>query len=112
MVWLPILKASLPYLTQVITAALPAFTSKPPNAKPDEVVPKQIAELQTAVTHNAESVKALATQLKETLEGIDAGAMSLRQELKFLRRFVGIAIAFAVIAIAVAVWAIFGRAVQ
>ena len=72
--WIPVLKASLPYVTQIVTAALPAFTSKPAPGQPDEVVPKQIAELQSAVTQNAESVKTLATQLKEAIEGIDAGA--------------------------------------
>lgn len=84
--WLPVIKASLPYVTQIITSAIPAFTSKPSNEKPDELVPKQIAELQTAVTHNAEAVKSLATQLKETIEGIDAGAVKLQEELARLRR--------------------------
>ena len=44
--WLPVLKASLPYVSQIVTAALPAFTSKPPGARPEEVAPRQIAELQ------------------------------------------------------------------
>ena len=84
--WLPFIKASLPYVTQIVTAAIPAFTSKPSNEKPDELVPKQIAELQSAVTHNAEAVKSLATQLKETIEGIDSGAARLQNELARLRR--------------------------
>ncbi len=84
--WLPVIKASLPYVTQIITAAIPAFTSKPSNEVPDELVPKQITELQTAVTHNAEAVKGLATQLKETIEGIDVGAVKLQEELTRLRR--------------------------
>lgn len=90
--WLPILKATLPYITQIVTSAIPAFTSKPSPTKSAEPVPTQIAELQSAVTHNAESVKALALQLKDTLEGIDAGAAHLEQDIRSLRRLVWIAI--------------------
>jgi hypothetical protein len=110
-VWLPVLKATLPYVTQIVTSAIPAFTSRPANAKPDEIVPRQIAELQTAVTHNAESVKALATQLKDALEGIDAGAARLQQELRFVRRLAGSALAVAVLAVATSLWLAFGQPV-
>jgi hypothetical protein len=108
--WLPLLKASLPYVTQLITAAIPAFTSKPASGKPDDVIPKQISELQSAVTHNAESVKALATQLKQTIEGIDAGAEKLQNELQVLRRLAIVAVVLAVVGISVALWALIGKA--
>lgn len=103
-VWLPVLKASLPYITQIVTSALPAFTSKSSPAKSVEVIPTQIAELQSAVTHNAESVKALALQLQGTIEGIDAGAARLEREIKKLRRLVWIAILLSLLASAVALW--------
>ncbi len=94
-VWLPILKASLPYVTQIVATAIPAFTSKPAIAKPDDEVQKQIAELQSAATKNAESVQSLAMQLKVALEGIDTGAIELQKELQKLRR---IAVSAAVVA--------------
>jgi len=107
--WLPgVIKASLPYVTQIITAAIPAFTSKPSNVAGDELVPKQIAELQTAVTHNAEAVKGLAVQLKETLEGIDQGAANLQRELTRMRRLVVAATAIAIAGLAVAVASLLG----
>ena len=112
-VWLPVLKATLPYLTQIVAAAIPAFTSKTATGKPDEVVPRQIAELQTAVTHNAESVKALATQLKGALEGIDAGidagAVRLQRDLARLRRLAYAAVAASGVALVIAGWALFLR---
>ncbi len=104
--WIPILKASLPYLTQVITAAIPAFTRKPPNVPPAEVVPVQIAELQTAVTQNAESLKALAVQLKETIERIESGSGGVQQELRRARQMARWALLVAVVSMGVAVWAL------
>jgi hypothetical protein len=95
--WLPVIKATLPYVTQIVTAAIPAFTPKPGGENRDEVVAKQIAELQTAVTHNAESLKALALQLKETIEGIEAGAASLQTELARQRRMTAAAVVTAAI---------------
>jgi len=106
--WLPVIKASLPYVTQIVTAAIPAFTSKTPNAPPDELVPKQIAELQAAVTHNAEAVKALATQLKETIEAIDQSAVKLDAELARQRRMTTIAIGIAASGMAIAIVALIG----
>lgn len=106
--WLPVLKASLPYITQIVTSAIPAFTSKSSPAKSAEVVPTQIAELQSAVTHNAESVKALALQLKGTIEGIDAGAARLEQEIRSLKRLAWIALMLSLLAIAVALWILIG----
>src|SRR5690606_41550406 len=76
--WLPVLKASLPYVSQIVTAAIPAFTSKPQGAATEDVVARQIAELQSAVTDNAERVKELAVQLKEVLESMDAGVAELQ----------------------------------
>jgi hypothetical protein len=106
--WLPVLKASLPYVTQVITAAIPAFTSKSASGKADEIVPKQIAELQSAVTRNAETAKTLATELKRTIEGLEAGASKLQQELDVLRRLALVALVLAVVSLSAAVSAVFG----
>jgi hypothetical protein len=104
--WLPVIKASLPYVTQIVTAAIPAFTSKPGNTPPDEVVPKQIEELQAAVTHNAEAVKGLATQLKETIEAIDQSAVRLEAELARQRRMTLLAVIIAAVSAAIAITAV------
>ena len=107
--FLPALKIALPYITQIVTATLPMFTSRPANAKSDEVVPQQIRELQAAVTHNAESVKGLATQWKDTMEGIDAAAARLQKEIVGLRRLAYGSTAIAVLACVLALFAVVGR---
>jgi hypothetical protein len=107
--WLPILKASLPYISQVVSAALPHFTSKSSTAKPDDVVPKQIAELQAAATDNAKSIKDLAAQLGQTIEGIDAAADNLQRELRLIRRLAGAALIIALVALGIVLWSVMGR---
>jgi hypothetical protein len=105
-VWIPLLKASLPYLTQVVATAIPAFTAKTPNARAEEVIPRQIAELQGAATHSAEAVKALAEQLAKTIEGIDAGSTRVQKELQFLRRLALASLAVGAVGVGLAVWAL------
>ncbi|HEY0296518.1 MAG TPA: hypothetical protein VGC69_14415 [Bordetella sp.] len=110
-VWLPILKASLPYLTQIVTTAIPVFTSRSAGKAsgkplPDEVVGRQIAELQEAVTQNAESVHTLASKLQDTLQGIDFAANGLQSQLASLRRLARTALVVAVASLCVAAWAL------
>jgi hypothetical protein len=109
-VFLPVLKVALPYITQAVAAAIPAFTSKAANGKADEIIPKQIAELQSAVTHNAETVKGLAIQLKDIVQEADAGMARLNREIATLKRLAYAAIAVAVISTIAAIWAVAGSA--
>ncbi|MDH3511898.1 MAG: DUF1664 domain-containing protein [Gammaproteobacteria bacterium] len=102
--WLPVLKASLPYITQIVTAALPMFTSKRGGADAAELVPQQIEELQVAVIHNAEAVKELATQLQNTIENLGSGAAELQSEMRRLRRLTVLALTFSVIGLCLAIW--------
>lgn len=108
-VWLPILKASLPFITQIVSSAIPAFTSKSAREKADDIVPRQIAELQSAVIQNAESVKTLAAQMKDTIEGIDAGAETLQKEITMLKRLAAAAFVLALLGVSVAVWALVSK---
>jgi hypothetical protein len=78
---IPIIKAVAPYVAQVAAAAIPAFTSKPAAAKLDPVVAKQIEELQSAATQNAEAIHVLAENLKETIEGIENAARDANRRL-------------------------------
>lgn len=72
---LPFIKAVAPYIAQVATVAIPAFTSKSAEeTKADAIVVRQIAELQTAVTQNAQSVHTLAEKLQQVIEGLESTA--------------------------------------
>lgn len=106
--WIPLIKSAMPYVVQVLSIAIPAFTSRTSHKETDDIVPEQIAELQSAATQNAESVKILAEQLKGSMEGVDAAAVKLQQELKLLRRLSVIAIAVSVISVVLAVMVVSG----
>ncbi len=90
--WLLTIKTILPYVTQIVTAAIPAFTKKLDKGEADKIIPGQISELQEAVTHNAESIKILAAQLQQIISGIDNGSIKIEKEIKFIKRLAIIAI--------------------
>jgi len=79
--WLPAVKIVLPYLTQIVTAAIPAFTRKAGKAA-DDVTLRQISELQDAATRNAESIRTLASQMEQMVEALDAASARIGKEVR------------------------------
>lgn len=106
MAWLPVLKASLPYITQVVSLAIPAFTAKPESSKADPVVAKQIEELQLAVTKNAESVRGLAEKLQETIQGLEIAAANAQKQVAMFKVMLVGSSAVSVVALCCAIWAL------
>ena len=102
--WLSVLKAALPYVTQIVTAALPAFTSKPEVSMVDPVVAQQIEELQAAAIKNAESIHVLAEKLQQTIGGIENVAAMLQKQVAMLKALLFVSTTIAFVALAVAVW--------
>lgn len=82
-VWLPVLKAALPYISNIVAAALPAFTQRKTAeaAGAADLINQQISELQTAVTGNAAALKTLAEQVEKTLTALDDGESEMKQRL-------------------------------
>ena len=107
--WLPALKVSLPYITQIVTAAIPMFTSKPKNADSAALVPQQIEELQVAVVENAENVKGLATQMQNNLESLSSGASDLQGEIRLIKRLLVLAFTLSIIGLSLAVWMVISK---
>lgn len=98
--WLPAVKVILPYLTQIVAAAIPAFTKKPTKDDTGEVIQNQISELQIAVTNNSEALKILASQLQQVISGIDSGSAKAEKEIQTIKWLSISAIVLSVIAIA------------
>ena len=78
---LPLIKTLAPYLTQIATSAIPAFTSKPDAAKSDPLVAQQIKELQDASTKNAKELHALAEQLQKVIASADEAAGAAKRQI-------------------------------
>lgn len=105
--WLSVLKAVLPYLAPIVSAAVPAFTWKRSNAKSDPLVSQQIDELQEAVKANAQCVKIIAEQMQRMIQAMEDAAASHEKALKSARRIamVWFFVAFASLGVAiVTVW--------
>lgn len=75
--WLiPALKAVLPHLGTIVTAAAPVFTKKAPDAIADKTtfLQQQVSELQAAASANDTHIKELAAQIQNTIEVLEKGA--------------------------------------
>ncbi len=102
--WLPIIKTVIPPIAQIVTAALPMFTSKSENAERDALTTQQIKELQGAATRNTELVKELATQLKNTLESFESAATHLQKELGRQKQLIILALVLSIVAFCVSTY--------
>lgn len=75
--WLiPALKAVLPHIATIVSAAVPAFTKKRTDASenPTTLQQQQIAELQSAAARNATHIRELAEQLRVTVTTLEQAA--------------------------------------
>jgi hypothetical protein len=77
MAWMPIVKTLGPFVIQlgeIGVRALPHFTSRKSEAPveiEDRVTQKQISELQSAATENAQYIRELASELKSAITVVD-----------------------------------------
>jgi hypothetical protein len=75
--FVPAVKAVLPYVGSIVAAAMPVFTTRKTDdaaAAQAQLLQQQIAELQSAASHNALHIKELAEQLQKTVAALEEGA--------------------------------------
>ncbi len=110
--WLiPALKAVIPHVGDIISAAKPAFTKRKPDAalSPADLVQQQIAELQAAVSQQSGHIKELAAQLENTLTALEKAAQLAEERLRRVLIFTALSAALAVVALGVAFVAVMTR---
>lgn len=100
------LALAVPYIPEIIKIARPLFTRTSPQEKSAEVVAQQIAELQTAVIQNSESIKLLATEMQHTIDALQTGAAALEKKLDRAGVLLIISTAISVLALCVAAYAL------
>ena len=101
--WLiPALKAVLPHIGTIISAAAPVFTRK--NA--DAVA---ITELQSAASQNAANIKELAEQLQSTVAALEQAASIAEAKLRRAVLLCVAAAALSAVSVGVVLVLIFGR---
>src|SRR5229473_3606209 len=99
---LPALKAALPHIGTIISAAAPVFTRK--NA--DAVA---ITELQSAASQNAANIKELAEQLQSTVAAVEQAASIAEAKIRRTLFVCVAATVLATISLVIALVIVFGR---
>lgn len=111
--WLiPAVKAILPYLSPIIAATMPVFSSRKGGeaaATQASLVQQQITELQSAASQNAAHVKELAEQLRNTVAALEQGALIAESRFRRTTALCVVATAVSVVAICISCIAFFGR---
>ncbi len=105
--WLiPALKAVLPHVGTIVSAAAPAFTRRKADAAAEQaqLMQQQIAELQSAAAQNSAFIKELAEQLQRLASGVEQAAAIAEGRLRRAQRLVLAAAGLSVIAVALALW--------
>jgi hypothetical protein len=74
--FIPALKAVLPHVGTIVSAAAPVFTRKSADAAPDQttLLQQQITELQAAASANDTHIKELAAQIQNTVQTLEKAA--------------------------------------
>ena len=106
--WLPVARAILPYLGEIIAVAKPAFTKRKGRSEASqiEILQQQVVELQNASLQNIQDVKALAEQLKTAFPALEQEVLAAQQKVLRANKVAGIALVFTFIALAVAMTAL------
>src|SRR5260370_29395049 len=81
---LPALKAVLPHIGTIISAAAPGFTRKNADAAGNQtlLLQQQITELQSAASQSAAHIKELAEQLQRTVAALEQAASIAEAKLR------------------------------
>jgi hypothetical protein len=107
--WLiPALKAALPHIATIISAAAPVFTRKADAANQALLLQQQITELQSAASQNAAHIKELAEQLQSTVAALEQAASIAEGKLRRALWFCAVSTGLSAIAVGIALVLIFG----
>jgi ABC-type enterochelin transport system substrate-binding protein len=108
--WLiPALKAALPHIAAIISAAAPVFTRKADAANQALLLQQQITELQSAASQNAAHIKELAEQLQSTVAALEQAASIAEGKLRRALLLCVAATALSTISLGIVLVLIFGR---
>ncbi len=113
MAWfLPAVKVILPYLSSIVAAAMPVFTTRKSDeaaAAQAQLLQQQIKELQSAASQNAVHIKELAEQLQKTIAALEQGASIAESRFRRTAALCIGAIVVSFVALCVSLLALFGR---
>ena len=109
--WLiPALKAALPHIGTIISAAAPVFTRKNADAVANQaLLLQQITELQSAASQNAANIKELAAELQSTVAALEEAASIAEAKLRWALWLCAASAALSIVSIGIALVILFWR---
>ncbi len=110
--WLiPALKAALPHIGTIISAATPVFTRKNADAVANQtlLLQQQITELQSAASQNAAHIKELAGELQSTVAALEQAASTAEAKLRWVLWLCAASVVISAISIGIALVLVFER---
>ena len=102
--FLSIIKLVAPYIAQIATAAIPAFTSKSEAAKSDPALAKQIEELQSAATQNAQSIHLFAEKMQQAMQAIETASQEAKEQVKTYKTMLYLSLALSLASLLVCIY--------
>lgn len=107
---LPVLKSVFPYVGTIVSTAAPVFTNKSGDdaANQTALLQRQITELQTAASANDAHIKELAIQLQNTVAALEKGASLADRRNQWMLVLTILAIMFAGLSLATALYLLIG----
>src|SRR2546423_15001980 len=107
---LPALKAVLPHIATIISAAAPVFTRKNADAVANQalLLQQQITELQSAASQNAAHIKELPAQLQTTVAALEQAASIPEAKLRRVLFVCVAAAALSAVSLGIALVLVFG----
>ncbi|MGB7193116.1 MAG: hypothetical protein WBD81_06615 [Collimonas pratensis] len=106
--WLSVTKAVLPYVSDIISVAVPVFTRRKGNTEESQIqiLQQQVAELQGASLQNAGDIKALAEQLSAALPLLEREVRGVDAKLARASLLCGVGVGIAILALVVSFMAL------
>ena len=98
--------AIAPYVAQLASKAIPAFTTKQEANETDPVTTKQIEELQSAVRQNAESMQTLAEKLEQTIKRLEDAAQAAKNQASMYKKMVVASLFLAAVSLAISIFSV------
>lgn len=103
--FIPAIKAILPHVGSILSAAMPVFTKKSADPVTDRVLlQQQIAELQAAAAQNSAHIKELAVQLQSTVAALEKAALITEARARRVHLFNIVAVILSVAALAMSLY--------
>jgi hypothetical protein len=105
---LPALKAVLPHVGSILSAAAPAFTRRN-EAATQALVQEQIAELQAAASQNSAHIKELAVELHATVTALEQAAELAESRMRRALALCAASAAFSAISLGAVLYLLLAR---